>query len=208
MKKISADDILSYDKRYRTNFINTISGFKSASLVATVNLEGVTNLAIFSQILHIGANPPLLGILFRPHTVVRHTLENILSTTEFTINHINEDILKRAHHTSARWEQSEFDACGLTPDFGTTVCAPYVRESPVQIGCKLVERQDIQANGTVLIIGQIVEIRVPENIVHDDGFIDLEMAGSLCALGLDSYHSTTKVARLSYAKPDRHPEEI
>lgn len=208
MKKISAEDILSYDKRFRTNLINTVTGFKSVSLIASVNTQGETNLAIFSQIIHVGANPPLLGILFRPHTVVRHTLENILSTAEFTINHISSEILRQAHHTSARWEQSEFEACGLTPDFGTAVCAPYVRESSVQIGCKLVERQDIQANGTVLIIGQIVEIRLPDNIVHDDGFIDLEMAGSLCALGLDSYHNTTRVARLSYAKPDSQPEEI
>ena len=56
-------------------------------------MQGQTNLAIFSQIFHIGANPPLVGILVRPDSVDRHTLRNIRETSWFTINHIQESFV-------------------------------------------------------------------------------------------------------------------
>ncbi|RYY06600.1 MAG: flavin oxidoreductase, partial [Sphingobacteriaceae bacterium] len=39
-------------------------------------------------------------------------------------------------------------------------------------------------------------------------FVDLEAAGSVTTSGLDCYHTTKKLARLSYAKPDKFPEEL
>jgi hypothetical protein len=41
-----------------------------------------------------------------------------------------------------------------------------------------------------------------------DGFIDLENAGTITVSGLDSYHSTKKIERLSYAKKDKWPEKL
>ena len=208
MQHITAENIASLDKRYRANLINSLTGFKSVALVGTCNNQGLSNLAIFSQIIHVGANPPLVGILFRPHTVSRHTLENILDTGAFTINHISKKFVKEAHHTSARWERSEFEACGLQEEYSKSLKAPYVKGAAVQLGCEFAERQNINANETVFIIGSIVEVRLMDGIVQKDGFVDLEKAGTLCASGMDSYHSTQKVARYSYAKPDRIPEEI
>ncbi len=208
MQHITNDSITAYEKRYRANLINSITGFKSVALLGTIDREKATNLAIFSQIIHVGANPPLLGILFRPHTVPRHTLENILETGSFTVNHIDKQFVKEAHHTSARWDQSEFKACGLTPEFSKHLAAPYVQEAHVRIGCSFVEKQTIAANESVFLIGGIQEIWLEDGIVGEDGFVDIEKAGTLCASGLDSYHATQKITRLSYAKPDHVPEEI
>ena len=208
MKAFNSDHIASFDKRYRTNFINSLTGFKSVALIGSKNAEGTENLAIFSQIFHVGANPPLIGILFRPHTVSRHTLENILDTKEFTINHIRKEFLKEAHHTSARWEGSEFDACGLHTEYSENVKAPYVEEASIQIGCSFSEKQTIQANNTELVIAQIMEVRIKEDIIGEDGFIDIEEAGTLTCSGLDSYHATQKIARYAYAKPDKKLDEI
>lgn len=208
MKAISSEDIAQYEKRYRTNLINSLSGFKSVALIGTINAEGIQNLAIFSQIFHVGANPPLIGVLFRPHTVSRHTLENILDTRVFTINHIQDSFVEAAHYTSARWEGSEFVACGLHAEYSDTFKAPYVQESVLQIGCEFVERQTIQANKTELIIAEIKEIRMKGDFIQQDGFVDLEKAGTLTCSGLDSYHASQKIARYSYAKPGKPPEEI
>lgn len=208
MNTYNTDDIASLDKRYRTNFVNSLTGFKSVALIGSKNAEGIENLAIFSQIFHVGANPPLIGILFRPHTVSRHTLENILADKQFTVNHIKQDFLMEAHHTSARWEGSEFKACGLHTEYSKVIRAPYVQEASVQIGCSFVEKQTIHANNTELVVAQIIEVRIKENITGNDGFIDLEKAGTITCSGLDSYHSTQKLARYTYAKPDKLPEEI
>ena len=47
-----------------------------------------------------------------------------------------------------------------------------------------------------------------EEWVGADGFIDLEKANTVTCSGLDSYHTTSRLARLSYAKPDRPVTEI
>ena len=103
MQQYDHEQILKLEKRFRTNLINSLSGFKAANLVATINTAGLTNMAIFSSAVHIGANPPLLGLVSRPHSVPRHTLENIMATEQFTINHVNSMIYKQAHQTSARY---------------------------------------------------------------------------------------------------------
>jgi flavin reductase (DIM6/NTAB) family NADH-FMN oxidoreductase RutF len=203
MQQISSRDISDFEKRYRTNLINSLSGFKSVALLGTINNQGRTNLAIFSQIVHIGANPPLVGVIFRPHTVPRHTLENIALNGSFTVNLLTEEIVEAAHHTSARWPGSEFDACQFTPHFEDHIPAPFIQEAVVKFACEFRERQDIQINGTILLIGEIVRIILPGEIIQADGYVDLEQAGTLTSLGLDSYHSTRRVVRYSYAKPDQ-----
>jgi flavin reductase (DIM6/NTAB) family NADH-FMN oxidoreductase RutF len=208
--KITNKNILAFEKLFRTNFVNSLSGFKSSSLIGTISKEGKTNLAIFSSVIHVGANPPLIGLLMRPVSVERHTYNNIKETDYFTINHINKDIFKQAHQTSARYEKdiSEFDTCGLTPEFTERIKAPYVKESKIKIGLKFVEEQEIKSNGTVFIVGEIVEVILPDDFVLSDGFIDVEKAGTIAISSLDSYHETKKIARLSYAKPGIEPKEI
>lgn len=202
MKHFTAADLPGLEQRYRTNLINSITGFKPVSLVGTISRDGITNLAVFSQVFHIGADPALIGLLVRPHTTPRHTLENIERTGYFTLNHIRAEFLHEAHHTSARWNESEFYACGLSPWFSKKFKAPYVEEAQVRLGLKLEETHTLAINNTIMVIGSLQEIWLPENCLGADGFVDLEAAGSLTSSGLDAYHTTQKVARLPYAKPD------
>jgi flavin reductase (DIM6/NTAB) family NADH-FMN oxidoreductase RutF len=195
---------MSLDKNKRVHLINSLGGFKSVSLVGTSDLEGNTNLAIFSSIFHIGANPPLIGLIFRPSPPERNTFNNIINTGYFTLNHINESIYKKAHQTSARYDQdvSEFEKTGLTPEFKDHFFAPYVSESKIQLGVEFKEKIDISVNNTTLIIGEIIHIYIPEDIINEDGFVDIEKANTITCSGLDSYHKTVQLDRLSYAKPN------
>ncbi len=207
---LTTKDILEMEPRFRASFINSLSGFKSASLIGSIDKIRNTNLAIFSSVVHLGSNPALIGFINRPDSTSRHTLENILETKCFTINHINEAIYKQAHQTSARYQKdvSEFDATGLTPEFGKLLPAPYVKESQIKYGVDFVEKHEIRINGTILIIGKIVEIFLPENCLLTHGAIDIEKAETITISGIDCYHTTRQLSRLSYAKTDRWPEEI
>jgi flavin reductase (DIM6/NTAB) family NADH-FMN oxidoreductase RutF len=210
IRHFSGQDIVMMEQRSRAAFINSLSGFKSVSLVGTSNNEGLTNLAIFNSVIHIGANPALIGMIIRPNSVNRHTLENIMETNCYTINHINKDIYKKAHQTSARYpkEISEFDAVGLTQEFHNKIKSPYVKESHIKFGLQFVEHHDLKINGTILIIGKVIEVFVPENCLTLDGVIDVEKAGTITTSGLDSYHSTNRLSRLTYAKPNTLPLEL
>lgn len=134
--KINRDDLNNMEQRYRAMFINCLSGYKSANLIGTVDKGGQTNLAIMSSTFHLGASPPLVGLVVRPDAADRHTLDNIRATGVYTINHVSVDIVKQAHQTSARYpkEVSEFDAVGLTADFKSEFSAPFVKESVISMG--------------------------------------------------------------------------
>lgn len=193
------------NKRFRVNLINSLGGFKSVVLIGTKNKIGQSNLSIINSLFHLGSNPALLGFVVRPDVVERHTLENIIETNYFTVNHIKEDFYKDAHQTSARYprEVSEFEACNLEELYLDEFYAPFVAQSSIKIGMEFKEKIDVTLNGTIIMIGEVKVIYAPENIVSEDGFIDLEKAGSLTCSGLDSYHNTSKIGRLSYAKVDK-----
>ncbi|TAE44770.1 MAG: flavin oxidoreductase, partial [Bacteroidetes bacterium] len=114
---ISGDEIAAMEREFRRNFVNGLSGFKSLNLAGTVSATGQTNLAIMNSAMHVGADPPLMGLLIRPAVTPRHTLQNLLETGFFTLNHVTEALYVQAHQTSARYpaEVSEFEAVGLTP---------------------------------------------------------------------------------------------
>lgn len=202
-ERLSSQDIAKLEKRYRVNLINSLSGFKSANLIGTANQAGHTNLAVFSSVIHMGSNPPLFGFVTRPTIVPRHTYRNIKETGQYTLNHINPDIFKAAHQSSARYpeEVSEFDAVGLSPQYSETLQAPYVAESSIKMGLELVEEHKITANDTILVIGKVLEVFLTKEIIREDGFVELELAETVCISGLDAYHKTHKIERLPYAKP-------
>lgn len=204
--RISSSEIQGFEKRYRTNLINCLSGFKSLNLIGTKSAEGKPNLAVFSQVIHVGANPPLQGILFRPAVVPRHTLENIYETRQFTINQVHQSFYKEAHWTSANWNENEFEKVGLQEEYLEGYAVPFVKESRIKSVLNFKERHLIQANQTTLLVGEISELIIDDQLIETDGFLDLEKAETVTVSGLDSYHSTQSLGRLSYAKPDQSPE--
>ncbi|MCS4436144.1 flavin reductase family protein [Aquiflexum gelatinilyticum] len=208
MKHFDKASIIVAESAFRRDFINCLSGYKSLNLIGTKNLKGISNLSPFSQVFHIGATPPLVGILFRPHTVERHTLENILETGYFTLNHVTEEFYREAHQSSARYSGSEFEATGLEEEYLGDFFAPFVAKSPVKVGCKLEETQTLQVNGTELLIGAIEHIWVDEIGLRSDGSLDLNLLGTVTVSGLDEYHVGKKIARLSYPKPGKELKEI
>lgn len=206
-KIIRSENLKEMSKRYQTQFVNSLSGFKSANLLGSVNVEGEENRAIFSSALHLGANPALIGLISRPftQTVVRHSLRNIREMGVFTLNHVHEGIYRQAHHTSARYEAevSEFEMTGLTPEYIDDFKAPFVQEARLKIGLEFREEKLIELNNTYpyLIIGEIKFVSLPEDCLSEDGAIDLQALETVAISGLDSYHRSERIERLPYAKP-------
>ena len=202
MKTITLPEIESMDKLARVQFANSLPGPKPVSLIGSIDDGGKTNLAPFSTVTHLGSNPALIGLVSRPDLVDRHTLANILATRSYTINHVHSGILHKAHHCSARYPRdvSEFEATGLTPHFEPDIAAPFVSESRLRFALELVETLPISANGTILIIGKVLLVQLPEDSLGADGSIDLTALGSLASTALDTYFQLSQPTRLPYAK--------
>lgn len=203
MAEFSANDINQLHHLYRINLINSCSGYKSANLIGTKSTDGVSNVAVFSSVTHLGSNPALLGFFLRPTTVMRNTYHNLKATGVFTINHIFEDILEDAHHTSAKYDGSisEFDVTALEEDYKDTFLAPFVKDSPIQLAMRYVEEYSISANNTILVIGEIEKLYVPDNLLEKDGFINLSKGNVASINGLDGYTIPKLKTRLDYQRP-------
>lgn len=202
LKIFHTKDFNEMGQRHRAHFINSLSGYKSANLIGTQDSNGNTNACIVSSVIHLGADPAYIAFINRPHTVERNTLENIYATGVYTINHVNADIVEDAHHTSARYpaQISEFEQTSLSEAY-TDFAAPYVMQSRIKMGVEFREKKDIELNGTVMIIGEIVEVLVVQELIQEDGKIDVMAAQTVAVSGLDEYHIANSLGRLAYAKP-------
>ena len=209
---LSGDDMAALANRYRANLINSITGFKPALLLGTASAAGLTNLAVFNNVFHIGASPPLLGMIVRPcpEGTERHSLDNILETGHYTLNHINSGMLPAAHQTSARYPraESEFEATGLAEVWQPGFPAPFVGEATIHMGLRLAEHQELALNKTHMIIGSLEYLSCPEDCLREDGTVNLTNAGSVATCGLDSYHRVNPGERYAYAKTALPPRRI
>lgn len=191
------------DRIRRLNIINSVTGIKPANLVGTRSPDGNSNLAIFSSVVHLGSNPPLLGMVLRPRTEVRrHTFENIEQLGVYTLNHVPVTHVAPAHQTSAKYprEISEFEAVGFTEEYIEGFEAPFVQESHLKLGLQLEEVIPIATNDTLLVIGRILHIIAPDGAFDDEGHLDLGQLGSAGISGLNSYYSLQKEAQFLYAR--------
>ncbi|MEN8858374.1 MAG: flavin reductase [Flavobacteriaceae bacterium] len=197
------ENINTLDKITRINLINSCSGYKSANLIGSISKEGVPNVAVFSSVTHLGSNPPTLGFILRPTTVPRDTYKNIKETGVFTINHIFEDIIADAHHSSAKYDQevSEFDMTNLESQYHQNCIPPFVKGSPVQMEMKFIEEYHIKSNNVLHIIAEITNLYVNDDIIEKDGFIDLSRAKVAAINGLDAYAVSKSNTRFEYQRP-------
>ena len=196
-------DISNLDKIYRINLINSCSGFKSANLLGSISINGNPNVAIFSSVTHLGSSPPTLGFILRPTTVPRDTYKNIKEFGVFTINHIWEDVIEDAHHTSAKYPEgiSEFDVTNLESEFKGKFEAPFVKNAPVQMSMKFIEEIYVPSNDVMLIVAQIQELYVQDKLLQEDGLINLSKGNIVTINGLDTYAVPKFKKQLSYQRP-------
>ena len=196
-------DIFNLDKIFRINLINSCSGFKSANLLGSVSIDDVPNVAIFSSVTHLGSSPPTLGFILRPTTVPRDTYKNIKELGVFTINHIWEDIIEDAHHTSAKYPEaiSEFDMTNLESEFKGKFKAPFVKNAPVQMSMKFIEEIYVPSNDVMLVVAQIQELYVNDELLQEDGLINLSKGNIATINGLDTYAIPKFKKQLTYQRP-------
>jgi flavin reductase (DIM6/NTAB) family NADH-FMN oxidoreductase RutF len=196
------DQIKNLDKFYRANLINSIIGIKQASLIGTLSSKNTSNLAIFSSGVHLGSNPALIGIFSRPKTNhPRQTMENILLKKQFTLNHVNLDILKKSHATSYKFGEfvSEFKNCNLKERYIQNFNAPFVEAAEIAIGLQYLNNYKIIENGVVMIVGEIQHIIIRNSdYLLENGEINFQSSKSVGVGGNNTYYKLKYHNTLDY----------
>lgn len=204
---VKKEEIHSWDSVYRLKFINSLSGYKGVHLIGTKGKDGQTNLAIFNSIVHISSNPARIGFIMRPLTVPRDTYKNIVETGYYTINHVHKSFLDQAHFTSANFpsDESEFELCNLGEEYTENFHAPFVAESTIKMGLKVIDDIEIKESQCRMIVGEVQLIETDQAYVEEDGQLDLEKANDVCVTGLNQYSSVKKMANIPYAREEDLP---
>ncbi|WP_396194829.1 flavin reductase family protein [Flavobacterium sp.] len=210
MKKITRSEWDALSKVHRLNLINSCTGYKSANLIGTKSETGIPNVAVFSSVTHLGSNPALLGFILRPNVVPRNTYNNIKATGYFTVNHIAQNMIAQAHQTSASYDTavSEFDMVNLEQEYLSDIDVPFVKDSPVKLLCRYLNEYEIAENNTIHIIAAIEEIHFPDEMLHNDYWLQLDLADVVAVNGLDGYCLPKILDRFDYARPQTQTKSI
>ena len=172
------------------------------ALVATVDPDGIANVAPFSFFTVVSSTPPFIA--FAPHRMGRtgtkkDTLRNVEAVGEFTVSVVTEEIAERVNACAAPlpYGDSEFEHSGLTPVAAERVKAPLVAESPVGLECMLEEIRVYGDEGGAgsLVVGRVVlmhleaAVRDPADgrVVHEQLRAVGRMGGSLWCRTLDTF---------------------
>lgn len=148
-----------------------------------------------------------MGYIQRPHTVERQTYENILELKKYTFSNVTQSLQQQAHQTSARYprDMSEFEACGIQIAM-TDSGIPYAHESTIVIELTYLNSYPIEENDTILVVGSVDQIHISEELIFEDGTINLPAAKSVAGVGLNGYSKVDDLTRYSYAKPNKDLE--
>jgi flavin reductase (DIM6/NTAB) family NADH-FMN oxidoreductase RutF len=163
------------------------------AFVSTISREGVTNLAPFSFFNAICAEPPTVCFSVTNRLPPKDTVANIRATGEFVVNIVTEAIAEQMNLCSGDYPAgvSEFSMAGLTPEASEIVKPPCVRESPLNMECKLIQIVDVgaQSGGASLIIGEVVRFHF-DSAIADNFRIDPDKLRAIGRMGGNEYART------------------
>lgn len=179
---------------------------------STIDKEGRANLSPFSFFNIFSSNPPIL--VFSPARRVRdnttkHTLENVMEVPEVCINMVNHDMVWQTSLASTEYakEEDEFIKAGFTKEDSKHIKPYRVKESPVQMECKVNQVLPLGTEGGAgnLIICEVIYIHVNETILYPDtSIIDPHKIDLVSRMGGDWYCRANGDALFEIEKPVRN----
>jgi len=178
------------------------------ALASTLDKKGKPNLAPFSFFNVFGVNPTTL--IFSParrgrDNTTKHTYDNVKEVPEVVINVVTKDIVHQVSLASTEFPEgtNEFIKSGLTMIPSVSVKPFRVKESPVQIECKV--REVIETGGkggsANLVICEIITMHVDDAVLDEEGLIDMDKIRLVGRMGGDHYSEAFGKAVFDVAKP-------
>lgn len=190
---------------------------------STIDALGSVNLSPFSYFNLFSANPPVVifSVLRKMRdNATKHTLENVLEVPEVAINLVDYKMVEQVSLSSCEYPKhtDEFVKSGFTKEPSLMIKPPRVKESPVQMECKVLEVKPLGTEGGAgqLIICEVMIMHIDENILDENGSIDQQKLHHVARLGGNWYARISKENLFEVEKPnvelaigfDQLPESI
>lgn len=198
-------------------------GPRPICFASTIDKDGNKNIAPFSFFNVFSSNPPIA--VFSPARSGRtgeqkDTLLNVLEVPEVVINIVNYNMVHQMSLASSPYPKGvdEFIKSGLTPIASEMVKPFRIKESPVQMECKVIEVKSLGEGGGAgnLIICEVLKIHISEDVLDSKNMIDQQKIDLVARMGGDWYCRADKNSMFEIAKPittcgigfDQIPSEI
>ena len=168
------------------------------AFASTVDAKGNINLSPFSFFNVFSANPPIL--IFSParrgrDNTTKDTYEYVLEVKEVVINIVNYAMVQQMSLSSTEYAKdvNEFVKAGLTPIASETVRPPRVKESPIQLECKINDIVQLGTEGGAgnLVICEVLKMHIQEGYLNSEGRIDQQKLDTVARMGGNWYTRAT-----------------
>jgi flavin reductase (DIM6/NTAB) family NADH-FMN oxidoreductase RutF len=169
--------------------------------ISSINLQGVANLAPYSQFQNLTFSPPY--VMFAANETGegkrKDSVFNAETTGDFVYNMATYE-LRDAVNLSAQEvppDVDEFELAGVTKAPSVKVKAPRVLESPINMECVYHQTVRLPGRGLVgtvdMVIGRVVMIHVKDEVIAPDGHIDVVKIRPLARAGYYQYTTVDSV---------------
>ncbi|MDP4150525.1 MAG: flavin reductase family protein [Bacteroidota bacterium] len=202
-------DLAAVSPAERQDYLQHAIGPRPICFASTVNAGGEVNLSPFSFFNMFSSTPPIL--IFSPCRRVRdnttkHTLQNVLEVPEVVINIVDYDLVQQVSLSSCEYARgvNEFVKAGLTPAAATLVRPPLVKESKINIECRVIEVKPLGTEGGAgnLVICEALRMHVADSILNEKGRIDQRLLHHVARLGGNWYARVDEHSLFEVEKPN------
>ncbi|MDO5331631.1 MAG: flavin reductase family protein [Bacillota bacterium] len=160
------------------------------AVMATVSSKGKDNIITIAWTGIINSEPPMTYISVKPE---RHSYKMLKQSREFVINLVPEDLTFAMDHcgVASGANEDKFETMHLTKVPADIVKCPMIKESPVNIECKVVKVEHLGSHD--IFMAEIVAIHVDEKLIDKNGRIAFEKAHLVSFVHGEYYGLDTKV---------------
>lgn len=184
-------ELTAQQKQY---YLQHVVAPRPICFASTIDSAGNVNLSPFSFFNLFSTNPPIL--VFSPSRRVRnnttkHSLENVKEVPEVVINIVTYDMVQQTSLASCEYPKgvNEFIKSGFTPVPATLVKPPMVKESKVNMECRVLEIKALGLEGGAgnLVICEVLRMHIDDQLFDENRKIDQRKLNHVARLGGDWY---------------------
>jgi len=188
---LNLQDLSPQQKQY---YLQHVVAPRPICFASTISKDGEVNLSPFSFFNLFSSNPPI--VIFSPSRRVRdnttkHTLQNILEVPEVVISMVSYDMVQQVSLSSCEYPEgvNEFTKAGFTEVPASIVRPPLVKESKVNMECKVLEVKPLGSEGGAgnLVICEVLTMHIDDSLFDEEKKLDQRRINLVARLGGDWY---------------------
>ncbi len=203
---LDLQDLNPVEKQY---YLQHVIAPRPICFASTIDKDGIVNLSPFSFFNLFSTTPPI--VIFSPsrrvrNNTIKHTLENVMEVPEVVINIVTFDMVQQVSLASCEYPKgtNEFVKAGFTGIPATLVRPPMVKESKVNLECRVTEIKPLGTEGGAgnLVICEVVRMHIDDSLLDENKKIDQRKINHVARLGNNWYCQVNETNLFEVDKPN------